>query len=72
MIFTSVSKQASIYGKGEKIGAEQFAMFGGINMFFYDFDSIHAEFDQYGLLEIREVEENFPFYIIICQKRSNN
>ena len=72
MIFTSVSKQASIYGKGEEIGTERFAMFGGVNMFFYDFDSIHAEFDHYGLMEIREVEENFPFYLIICQKRNNN
>jgi hypothetical protein len=46
-------------------------MFGGVHMFFYDVDSIHAEFDPYGLMEIREVEENFPFYFIICQKRIN-
>ncbi|TWI25029.1 hypothetical protein IQ31_00619 [Sphingobacterium siyangense] len=71
MIFTSVSKQASIYGKGEAIGTDRFAMFGGVHMFFYDVDSIHAEFDPYGLMEIREVEENFPFYFIICQKRIN-
>jgi len=72
MIFTAVSKQASIYRKGEEIGSDRFAMFGGVNMFFYDFDSIHKEFDHYGLLEIREIEENFPFYLIICQKRNDN
>ncbi len=72
MIFTTVSKLSSIYGKGEAIGTDRFAMFGGVHMFFYDVDSIHAEFDFYGLIEIREVEENFPFYFIICQKRTNN
>ena len=37
-------------------------------MFFYDEESIHAEFDAYGLLAINEVKENYPFYLITCKK----
>lgn len=68
MIFTVVSKRSTIYGQGTKIGQDCFDRFGGVNMFFYDMDSIRAEFNNYGLMAVREVEENFPFYMIICKK----
>jgi hypothetical protein len=44
-------------------------MFGGVKMFFYDKESIHAEFGKAGLFEITEVTENYPFYLIKCRKR---
>ncbi|WP_104382460.1 bifunctional 2-polyprenyl-6-hydroxyphenol methylase/3-demethylubiquinol 3-O-methyltransferase UbiG [Sphingobacterium sp. HMA12] len=68
MIFTTVSKQASIYGQGTAIGTDRFEMFGGVNMFFYDLESIQTAFEKYGLIEVREVEENYPFYFITCKK----
>ncbi|GAA4169873.1 class I SAM-dependent methyltransferase [Sphingobacterium ginsenosidimutans] len=68
MIFTTVSKQASIYRQGTAIGTDRFEMFGGVSMFFYDLESIRSEFEKYGLIEIKEVEENYPFYLIICKK----
>lgn len=68
MIFTAITKAAKTYGQGTLVSKDRYEMFGGVNMFFYDETSIHAEFDSAGLVEIAEVEENFPFYVIICRK----
>ncbi len=68
MVFTVISKKAPTYGTGTPIGKDRFEQFGGVNMFFYDEDSIREEFGEFGLTEIREVEENFPFYWIVCEK----
>ncbi len=71
MIFTVISKEAPTYGTGKLIGKDRFEQFGGVNLFFYDEASIRTEFEDYGLLEIKKVQENFPFYFIICQKSRN-
>lgn len=70
MVFTVISKEAPTYGTGKLIGKDRFEQFGGVNMYFYDRDSIREEFGPFGLVEIREVEENFPFYLIVCQRIS--
>ncbi|WP_300666678.1 class I SAM-dependent methyltransferase [Fluviicola sp.] len=70
MIFTVISKEAPTYGTGKQIGKDRYEQFGGVNMFFYDEDSIRTEFSDAGLLEIKKVQENFPFYFIICQKNN--
>lgn len=68
MVFTVISKEAHTYGQGKLISKDRFEMFGGVKMFFYDRESIHAEFDQAGLFEITEVTENYPFFLIKCRK----
>lgn len=68
MVFVAISKDATTYGQGERISQDRYEIFPGVKMFFYDQDSIHAEFDEAGLLEVSEIKENFPFYIIKCQK----
>ncbi len=68
MVFTVISKKAHTYGQGKQIGKDRFEMFGGVRMFFYDLDSIQAEFGEFGLFEITEVDENYPFYLIKCKK----
>lgn len=70
MVFTVISKQAKTYGTGKLISKDRYEMFGGVQMFFYDKESIHAEFDWAGLFEIKEVTENFPFFLIKCKKES--
>lgn len=70
MVFTVISKKAPTYGTGTTIGKDRFEQFGGVNMFFYDEDSIREEFGTFGLTKIREIEENFPFYWIVCEKNS--
>lgn len=70
MIFTAITKKAQTYGQGKQIEKDRFEMFGGVKMFFYDKETIQEEFGKYGLLEITEVNENYPFYLIKCQKTS--
>ena len=69
MVFTVISKEAQTYGQGTFISKDRYEMFGGVKMFFYDRESIHAEFDQAGLFEITEVTENYPFFLIKCRNK---
>ena len=68
MIFTVISKEAQTYGKGKFVSQDRYEIFDGVKMFFYDRDSIHAEFDEAGLFEITEINEDFPFFLIKCRK----
>jgi len=68
MIFVVISKEASTYGKGTFIDTDRYELFGGVKMYFYDEESIHAEFDRAGLFEITLVSENYPFFLIKCRK----
>lgn len=68
MVFTAISKDAPTYGKGKFISTDRYEIFEGVKMFFYDRESIHAEFGKAGLFEITEIEESQPFYLIKCRK----
>lgn len=68
MIFTAISKEAPTYGKGKFVSKDCYEVFDGVQLFFYDRESINAEFGEAGLFEITEVEENQPFFLIKCKK----
>lgn len=77
MIFTTISKEAPMYGKGNKLSKDYFEIMEGMKMFFYDSDSIKEEFSKYGLMEVLEIVEphknaqNKPplkFIVVKCQK----
>ncbi|MFC0513418.1 class I SAM-dependent methyltransferase [Mucilaginibacter angelicae] len=68
MVFTAISKEAPTYGQGKFISKDRYEIFDGVNMFFYDRKSISAEFGEAGLLEITEVTENYPFFLVKCSK----
>ena len=68
MVFVAISKKAHTYGQGELISKDRYEIHKGVQIYFYDEDSIHDEFDKYGLFEILEIEESFPFYLIKCRK----
>ena len=70
MFFTTITKTAPTYRQGTWLSKDRYEMFGGVKMFFYDRQSIQEEFKQAGLFEITEVSENFPFYLVKCQKKS--
>ncbi|UTN04759.1 class I SAM-dependent methyltransferase [Flavobacterium bizetiae] len=70
MVFTAITKEAHTYGKGKFISKDRYEIFDGVQMYFYDKEAIHAEFDQFGLFEITELDENFPFFMIKCKKVS--
>ncbi|KOR80398.1 methyltransferase [Bacillus sp. FJAT-21352] len=77
MIFTTISKEAPMFGKGKQLGKDYFEIMEGMKMFFYDPDSIKQEFGNYGLLEFSEIVEPhknmenkppFKFIMVKCQK----
>jgi len=57
MIFTVVSKKASMYGSGKKLSKDRFQLMNGLRVFFYDNDSVMQEFEKYGLMEFSEIDE---------------
>ncbi|MBT1690225.1 methyltransferase domain-containing protein [Fulvivirgaceae bacterium PWU37] len=68
MVFTTVTRKASIYGQGTLVGTDRYEMFGGVSMYFYDEHTIEEEFGEAGLVEVTEIAENYPFYLITCKK----
>lgn len=68
MVFVAISKEAPTYGTGTFLGKDRYEMFGGVQMYFYDRESIQAEFGNAGLIEVSEIRENYPFYLIRCKK----
>jgi SAM-dependent methyltransferase len=71
MIFTTITKDAQTYGQGTELSKDRFEMFGGVKIFFYDSETIGEEFDKFGLIEVTEVIENYPFHLIKCKKNPN-
>lgn len=72
MVFTVISKEAHTYGQGKFISKDRYEIYDGVNMYFYDRESIRAEFDQVGLFEITEISESQPFFLIKCKKGDVN
>jgi|SRR5690554_659117 len=68
MVFTTVTKEAEIYGRGMRVDKDRFELFGGVKMFFYDKEAIQEEFGNAGLFEVEEVDDVYPFYLIKCRK----
>lgn len=68
MVFSAISKEAPIYGRGKFISKDRYEIFEGIKMYFYDRESIKAEFEHAGLFEIIEISDVQPFYLIKCRK----
>ncbi|MEO9571933.1 MAG: class I SAM-dependent methyltransferase [Polaribacter sp.] len=69
MVFTAITKSAPQYGQGELISKNRYEIHKGAKIFYYDKESVKTEFEKYGLLEILEVEENQPMYLIKCKKK---
>ncbi|WP_438014143.1 class I SAM-dependent methyltransferase [Sorangium sp. So ce315] len=73
MIFTVISKQAPMFGRGQKLGDDWFEVHPGVQMFFYDDASIRRELGPHGELELSEIDEpapgggTFPFINVVCR-----
>ena len=68
MFFSVITKEAQTFGQGNLISKDRYEQFGGVKMFFYDTESIQKEFADFGLYQIDEIMENYPFYLIQCKK----
>ena len=77
MIFTIVSVDADMYGKGKKLSKDRFEVEKGISVFFYNSENIEKEFGPCGLQEYRSINEPIKFadgydplkcMFVICKK----
>ena len=74
MVFTAITKQASTYGVGEKLGTDRYKTKDGVTLYFYDKDSIKEEFGGFGLIEATKMDEAGKgkpatrFWKIVCIK----
>ena len=77
MIFTTISKNNLMFGKGKELDKDYFEIREELKMFFYDSESIEKEFGEYGLIEYSEIDEPhknrenvppFKFIMVKCQK----
>lgn len=77
MIFNVVSSEASMFETGRNLSKNRFKIANGVNVFFYQAESIEKEFSSFGLLNFRKIEEPIKFmkdaeplkcYYITCRK----
>jgi len=72
MIFTVISKDFEMYGKGQKLGEDWYEIHPGMKMYFYDDTSIQREFGAFGQVEISKIDEPMtngtmrPFLNVLC------
>lgn len=74
MIFTVISKDFEMYGKGTKLGEDWYETHPGMRLFFYDEHSIRREFSAFERIDITPIEEPMhdnssrPFLNVSCFK----
>ena len=71
MIFTAITKKASNFGKGRRIGKDRYEFHQGAKLFYYDELSVQEEFSEVGLFKVEEINEDQPLYYIQCQKNKS-
>ncbi|GLR15637.1 class I SAM-dependent methyltransferase [Portibacter lacus] len=77
MVFTAISSSSPNYGQGEELSKDRFKTSHGVNLFFYDSETVQAAFLDYGLVDAEEVTEPGEivegkpyqvFWKIVCRK----
>jgi SAM-dependent methyltransferase len=73
LMFTVISKEYGMYGKGQKLGEDWYEVHPGVPMFFYDVESIQREFGPLGRVEVTHISEPMangstaPFLNVLCE-----
>ncbi len=57
MVFVAISTRSAAYGEGKELSPDRFVTKHGVNLFFYDRNSVKREFGKFGLVEAKEVNE---------------
>lgn len=70
MVFTTLSKDSGQYGSGLLVGKERYRTPHGVELFFYDEESIEEEFGRIGLTErvLYREDQATGFWKIVCRK----
>lgn len=78
MAFSAISPNAPMYGNGVEIGPNRFRTEYGVDLFFYDEESIEEELNPFGLVYYYNFNRSVSafanhddglFWFMICQKR---
>ena len=72
MMFTVPSKESVLYGKGTLLSENRYQLKEGLNVYFYDSESIIREFKDYGLIDYLKIDEPPLMCILIRCKRNHN
>jgi len=82
MVFITVSKSyTKLYENGKPVSKNRFRIQNGLDVFFYDTETIVKKFGRFGLVEYTEIEEpvkHMPneepmkFWMVVCRKLSVN
>ncbi|PKP31632.1 MAG: SAM-dependent methyltransferase [Bacteroidetes bacterium HGW-Bacteroidetes-17] len=57
MVFMVASTKMEMYSNGKLISKDRYKIMKGLNVFFYNHESVEKEFKDFGLIEFREFEE---------------
>ena len=77
MVFIVASKQTSLYGSGKYLSKDRFELSKGLKVYFYDSNSVFKEFSDFGMIELKDIEEPVKFIegeqpvklkLVICRK----
>ena len=77
MAFTVVSCKSNMYGLGKKLSNDRFEISKGLNVFFYNSESLTKEFSDFGLVEYKEIDEPIKYMVgydplkclyVVCKK----
>jgi len=78
MVFTVTSKLNALCGRGRYLSADRYEIAKGLNVYFYDDDTILEDFREFEIIECRDLEEPVKFMegedpmklkIVICKKK---
>lgn len=77
MVFVAISKSYKMFGHGKPVSKNRFRIQNGLNLLFYDPETIKKEFSPFGLTGFREIdepvkhlenEEPMKFWMVVCRK----
>jgi Methyltransferase domain. len=77
MVFTVASKQTALYGSGKYISRDRYEIAKGLEVYFYDSESVLNEFSDFEMIDCRTIEEPVKFMkgeepvklkFVVCKK----
>lgn len=78
MVFTVASTRMSMYGQGKRLSKDRYSIQQGLDVFFYNRESVVREFLEFGLVECFDMDEPVKFkegenpismHYVVCRKQ---
>lgn len=78
MVFVAISTKDRLYGKGKRLSENRFEISNGLKVYFYSPETAANEFNEFGLVEVSEIEEPIKHMkheaplecvMVMCEKR---